>query len=113
MPCIYGDSRYDVAKLRHSFCGNYDCILEGDFDVTYEGNGTFRFSTHKARQKQRDESFDKLVSNFGYNLFEIRFIEALLFLSMLPLHRDSLEKQFSLFLTGLQKLNECFEKVNG
>ena len=113
MPCIYGDSRYDVAKLRHSFCGNYDCILEGDFDVTYEGNGTFRFSTHKARQKQRDESFDKLVSNFGYNLFEIQFIEALLFLSMLPLHRDSLEKQFSLFLTGLQKLNECFEKVNG
>lgn len=102
---IYGDPRYDIAKLRHSYCGNYDSIIEGDFDLTHHGDGTFSFLVHKGRQQEREAIFDQVVRNFGYQPDQLRFIEALLFLSMIPLHTDSLRKQLAFFVTAIRKLN--------
>jgi hypothetical protein len=35
-------------------------------------------------------------------------IEGLLFISMLPLHKDDLERQLALYSIGIQRLNEIF-----
>jgi len=39
---------------------------------------------------------------------EIKMIEGLLFISMLPLHKDDLERQLALYSIGIQRLNEIF-----
>jgi dTDP-glucose pyrophosphorylase len=109
IPTIYGDPRYDVAKLRHSYCGNYDHIVEGDFELVTDAD-TYRLTVFKDKQDERDVLFDSLCQHHGYDVVEIRFIEALLFLSMIPLHSDSLSKQTAFFLNGLVKLNECYKK---
>ena len=50
--------------------------------------------------------FDKLIVVMGYDLDEIKFIEGLLFISMLPLHQDFPQRQRMMFITGLTLLNE-------
>ena len=44
----------------------------------------------------------------NWKLDEIKMIEGLLFISMLPLHSDNLERQLALFCVGIERLNEIF-----
>ena len=44
----------------------------------------------------------------NWNVDEIKMIEGLLFISMLPLHSDNLERQLALFCIGIERLNEIF-----
>ena len=102
-----GDARYDLAKLRHSFCGNYDCIIEGDYYLSEQKNHQFIFEVYKDNSLGREKVFDKVINNFGYDTEEIKYIECLLFLSMIPLHQDSFMKQKAFFLISIIKLNAC------
>lgn len=107
---IYGDSRYDLAKLRHSLAGNYDFIVHGLYRFS-EQDG--KFSYEDGCQEDRTplaQYFDSLLIQNGYDINEIKLIEASLFLSMIPLHTDSFEQQKIFYIKGIQKLNECFEK---
>lgn len=103
---VYGDPRYDIAKLRHSVCGLYDFIVADLFQLRGEG-GQFeaRLCVNGVPQRVA-QRFDELITGAGYDPEEIRFIEGLLFLSMLPLHGDSPRRQLMMFLTGLCRLNE-------
>jgi dTDP-glucose pyrophosphorylase len=106
---IYGDARYDIAKLRHSICEGYDFIIADMFDLQgndgrYEGR-----IFHGGRTPMLGALFDRSVCEMGYALDEIRFIEGLLFISMLPLHRDQPRRQTMMLLTGLSLLNEVLE----
>ena len=104
---IYGDSRYDIAKLRHSISGLYDFILADMFKIEENSRGVFSGQVFaNGIQKSLEQYFDQLVVNEGYNLKEIRLIEGLLFVSMLPYHKDHLHRQQMLYLTGLTLLNE-------
>ena len=47
-----------------------------------------------------------------WNLDEIKMIEGLLFISMLPLHKDNLERQFAFYSIGIQRLNEILGNVS-
>ena len=44
-----------------------------------------------------------------WNLDEIKIIEGLLFISMLPLHKDHFERQLALYSIGIQRLNEVLD----
>ena len=50
--------------------------------------------------------FDELVVAYGYNSQEIKLIEALLFLTMIPLHGEDSLRQQAFYLTAIKKLNE-------
>jgi len=110
---IYGDVRYDIAKLRHSVCGMYDYIVADIFDVKPQGDGEFmgEIFINETHQAVAD-SFDKLVAEAGYRIDDIRLIEALLFLSMTPLHRDHPRRQLMMFLTGLTLLDSVLQGVS-
>jgi dTDP-glucose pyrophosphorylase/aminoglycoside phosphotransferase len=103
---IYGDSRYDIAKLRHSIAGLYDYIVSDLFEVNQsEGSYEMQIFANPIHQEiQKD--FDSQVSLSGYNIEEIRFIEGLLFLSMLPLHADRPQRQLAMYLISVQIFNE-------
>lgn len=103
---IYGDARYDIAKLRHSVAGYYDFIVADMFELQ-EAAGEFTSRTYaNGTPASVAASFDKMVTDCGYDLAEIKFIEGLLFISMLPLHRGNLRRQKMMYLTGLSRLNE-------
>lgn len=103
---IFGDSRYDIAKLRHSVSGLYDFIIADLFQLTSDGNNytSTIFSNHIP--ESLTATFDKLTSDMGYDLQEIKLIEGLLFISMLPLHQNTPNRQQLMALQGLSILNE-------
>ena len=113
---IYGDSRYDIAKLRHSVCGLYDFIVQGLFKIS-EKYKTFEYKVLTTRDyKVLEKIFDNLVVQNGYNPQDIKFIEGLLFLSMIPLHNFNRQKMF--YLRAVELLNSVLspenkEKENG
>ncbi len=104
---IYGDPRYDIAKLRHSVIGMYDFIVAGFFILEEEKNYNYTFSiTPLFPVPNLKNYFNMLTSKFGYNTFEIELIEVLLFLTMIPLHGESKLRQKAFYLTAIQKLND-------
>ena len=108
-PGIYGDPRYDLAKLRHSISGLYDYIISDLFELSYEGT-TFEARIFFNQTAQYlGQKFDKMISKIGYDPLEIKFIEALLFISMLPLHSDKPQRQKMMYLRGLVLLNEIYK----
>lgn len=101
-----GDTRYDIAKLRHSFHGLYDFIVSDLFEIT-EINNEFTLTIFsEAYNEQIAQIFDKELIAHGYSLADIAFIEGLLFLSMIPLHADNLQRQKALYLRAMQILAE-------
>ena len=105
---IYGDSRYDLAKLFHSMEGRYDYIVSDRFtasaidnriDYSVDGNCERIWAIF-------NEVFAPLLDG---KQSAIRLIEATLFLSMIPLHSDAPERQFAMLATGV----ELFDSVLG
>jgi dTDP-glucose pyrophosphorylase len=106
---LFGDPIYDIAKLRHSVSGRYDFILADLFWVKEDQN-EFTFQVFKPEGYDAIVGFfDQLTSQHGYEKNEVMFIEGLLFISMVPLHKDNVERQLAMYLTGVQLLNKVFE----
>jgi hypothetical protein len=95
---LFGDHFYDFAKLNHSLSG-YDHIIADQFDITIN-NLNIDFVLHKTPiqttvQKEWKKIFDDSIVNL---------IEALLFLSMLPLHSDQYKRQLVMYALGVTLL---------
>lgn len=104
---IYGDPRYDIAKLRHSIVGLYDFIVAGLYKFTKLGNNSYEFQISTPILAEKLETFfDELVIAYGYNSKDIKLIEAVLFLTMIPLHGEDSLRQQAFYLTAIKKLNE-------
>lgn len=103
---IFGDCKYDMAKLRHSISGGYNFIVNDLFQVSQDRN---KLSLEISRNPNQDHItawFDNELRNEGFDVEQIKLIEGLLFLSMLPLHSDNLKRQLAMFITGIKVLNE-------
>jgi len=99
---IYGDVYYDLAKLSHSILGHYDFIMSDRFKVEREGEAyrlRFKISPYHMTV---GEIFRKYLDREGFDLNRVRLLESLLFLSMVPLHRDRPERQLAMLLQGMQ-----------
>jgi hypothetical protein len=102
VPGIYGDPRYDSAKLMHSYAGGYDFIVSDHFDVSVSSEGLLDCSI------ERDDYHHKVRQIFDSAMFvneqerrQADAIQALLFLSMLPLHSDKPQRQLAMLHIGL------------
>ncbi|MBR3049932.1 MAG: phosphotransferase [Selenomonadaceae bacterium] len=102
---IYGDWRYDLAKMLHSLEGNYDFIIADKFKVNVQGAAIdYEFALDFAPIR---EKFFEVFAGQLKNLPALRLIEATLFLSMIPLYADSLSHQQVMLARGV----ELFEAV--
>lgn len=107
---IYGDPRYDIAKLRHSVVGLYDFIVHGLFKLK-ETKAGFEYKIANPQEyKILEKVFDSCTQCNGFNINEIKFIEGLLFLSMIPLHKDNFNRQKIFYLKAIELLNETVSK---
>lgn len=105
-PTIFGDPRYDIAKLRHSVVGLYDFIVQGMFKINRTEKG-FEYKILTTRDYSvLEDIFDNYIKEYGYNQKEIEFIEGLLFLSMIPLHVDNFDRQQMFYVRAVELLNK-------
>jgi dTDP-glucose pyrophosphorylase len=104
---IYGDVRYDIAKLRHSVSGLYDFIVADMFHIELDERGATAEVFADATARTVSSLFDGMIASAGYDLRDIQVIEGLLFLSMLPLHHGHRRRQQMMYYTGMQLLSEA------
>jgi choline kinase len=102
---VYGDHNYDIAKLRHGFSGRYDFIIGDLFETTETTQGYTYQTFHETAHEQVAEYFDTALKRAGHDLNIVRTIEALLFISMIPIHSNAPLRQQAMFLTGIKLLN--------
>ena len=103
---IYGDQCYDIAKITHSVIGKYDYIVNGMFSFSENkqnyGYEIFTSNNHNILIEENKN----IIKHFAYELKDIIFLVSLLFISMTPLHSDSVNRQKVFYIHGVKLLNE-------
>lgn len=110
---IYGDIRYDIAKLAHSVIGMYDFIIAGYFSYKEIEPNNIEFQIYSSPTIEKVQSFFKNSTFAGLNLKEACTYPILvhLFLSMLPLHFDKPSRQKAMLVNAL-RLYIDFKQLN-
>ncbi len=105
---LYGDSRYDLAKLSHSIAGRYDHIVAGRYALARDGSHGFSIefesSPHHHWLQQALAEFE--VDGISAGSVAVRAVTAGLFLSMLPLHDDRPDRQVAFIANALRLYSE-------
>lgn len=90
---IYGNQIYDYAKLLHSAVGLYDFIIAGKYSYYEEDKYKFnlKFSINKELLAIQDIFIQQFCREFSFQ--KINYLIVLLFISMIPLHKDNEKRQ--------------------
>ena len=108
---IYGDRRYDVAKLTHSMLGSYDYIVAGKYFMEQHSPTNFSFNILDSRSESARLSFmKKKFAGVDVASKENIAITIQLFISMLPLHNDCVDRQKA-FLCNSFRLYKMLEEL--
>jgi hypothetical protein len=102
-PSIYGDQRYDIAKLAHSVLGLYDFLVAGYFQLERSGDDTRLDLPVWPAMGDVQALFARMVGErYGLSQRELVAMQVHLFLSMLPLHADDPVRQDALLANALR-----------
>lgn len=102
-----GDVRYDIGKLAHSLMGGYDLIIAGRFDASYDGARGLSFGiTGDERSDLRDLFAGMRFAGRTPHDWDCYPVMILLFLSMLPLHKDHPKRQLAFVANAVRLYQE-------
>jgi hypothetical protein len=102
---LWTNPYYDVAKLSHSVCGNYDFFNNAMFDISIDENLCVHLEIPFDNSPYKNIFRTKVEQN-GFDYLSVRLYEASLFLSMLPLHMDYPQKVLGFLLNAVNILDE-------
>jgi len=106
---IFGDIRYDVAKLYHSVDGGYEFLINDEYElVTIEDQYTLHYSCHSIKAAAQQE-FENMFLRGAFNKKHIKIIEGCIFIGMAARHYDSTLRQKAMYLIGVRLLNEAMK----
>lgn len=105
---IYGDMRYDLAKLAHSVLGLYDFIIADAMQLQQSGRYDLLLDIHvESRVAQVQRAFAARYFLKGrIAIADLYPHMILLFLSMLPLHADNARRQMAFVANALRLYRE-------
>lgn len=103
---IWTDPYYDVAKLSHSVCGDYDYFNNDMFDIAISDDCGMVLNVVKRDTTEFKKLFRFYLEKAGFSYELTRLYEASLFLSMLPLHMDNPKKVLGFILNALSIMDE-------
>ena len=102
-PTLYGDTRYDLAKLAHSIIGRYDQIIAGRVAAERDGESfNLRFETLACQPWLQAALRDLKVDGISGDDPVVRAVTCGLFLSMPPLHADRPDRQSAFIANALR-----------
>ena len=107
---IYGDQKYDLAKLMHSAVYGYDFLVNGLYTLRHDGQSVDYTLAQRECAPLVAALARSAVAELGYENDEIELLTSLLFLSMCPLHAEDPTRQLAMYAHGLRLLNICLEK---
>lgn len=101
---VYGDFRYDVAKLAHSVVGLYDMIIAGRIYCTQLSKYDYTLVFDEVSILTEIQTLFMSMKFGGYTIQELSTYPLMigLFLSMLPLHSDRPDRQKAMFANALR-----------
>lgn len=102
---LYTDPYYDVAKLSHSICGNYDFINSALYEIVLDEDMSLKLKTD-VDNEMYVRIFKDFLKDAGFDFDRVRLYECSLFLSMLPLHADRPNKVAAFVLNAIEILDE-------
>jgi aminoglycoside phosphotransferase len=101
---MYGDYLYEWGKLAHSIDGLYDFIISDKFSLIQEKNNiSYRTHHFELHVKIKEFFYEKIVPSKDKE--KIKLIQALIFFSMLPLHKDYSNRQYIMLAKALELIN--------
>lgn len=103
-PSIWGDNRYDLAKLHHSIYGMYDLIVAGycQSAIAHPYVAEIVFPGTASLTAARAAYDQIIVKQNAADMQAVNAITLHLFLSMLPLHSDSPVRQQAMLANALR-----------
>jgi len=102
-PTIFGDTRYDLAKLSHSILGRYDQIVAGRRRVSRQrADFEISFEEIPCQPWLAEALADLEVDGVRARSDEVTAVMVSLFLSMLPLHGDRPDRQAAFIANALR-----------
>jgi len=110
VPSIYGDTRYDVAKLHHSVAGRFDFIVANYYSLSRDGDYAVSFEVSNGPTYAELESlfFETICASDEKAHLTSAAISILLFLSMLPLHNDNPCRQWAFLANAFRLYGKYF-----
>lgn len=97
---MIGDVYYDIAKLRHSYHGMYDAVIDGLYILERKSKNDFIFNISPDRS-QYIKAIDRFILFQGFDMKRIKSIELGILLSLIPLHKESANNQLAFFLQAI------------
>lgn len=109
---IYGDVRYDLAKLSHSIIGLYDWIVAGYYHLSHSPN-TLVFEVLQPKELKTTQQYfmAQVEQKYGVSRREIYAMQIQLFLSMLPLHADDAQRQLALLANAFRLYQLLLDEI--
>jgi len=103
---LYGDTKYDLAKLMHSALSGYDYIVNNLYKLEFlEESVNYRI-LFKNNVHSIQAHAIKVIEELGYSYRDIMLLVGTLFISMTPLHADSCNRQKIMYIHGIKIINE-------
>lgn len=107
---IYGDIRYDLAKLYHSVIGNYDFIVNGLYELR-DYDSTLNYSIFNGDDNEKIvDLMHNLIKVLDNDIDDVEFITGLLFLTMIPLHSENKNNQKMQFIKACEILKDTINE---
>lgn len=105
---IYGDVRYDIAKLYHSVDGGYEYIINDGFSLSCIDNcWSYELFDYDTRALVAFEK--KFFDTGAFKKKDIKIIQGCIYIGMCARHYDSTKRQEAMYLTGIRLLNEAMK----
>lgn len=101
-----GDKRYELAKLRHSYNGGYELFVGGHYTLSQVKENCFNLNFPK--REGAIDLMDQVISEHA-PLSDVRLLEGLLYLSMVPLHQGREGRDDALFLRGIELVSDVMQ----
>lgn len=103
---LFGDPRYDFAKLYYSAVGNYDAFNHGNFRVSFEGQSV-RVDIGSSGWESTKSVFEK---RFGTDLLDLERLHALIWLSLCGYVIEDYDGILASFYHGLELFHDVWAK---
>ena len=108
----YGDLRYDIAKLAHSGIFLYDCVVLNLYKFSEKSPNSYQLKIFSPKVWPLTKSLIlKLSEKWGITNEQLNTLTANLFFSMIPLHKESLERQIIFMIIGMSIINGTFDAI--